>query len=313
MRSGARSTSELSPIPLVVDNANEDCEVSSGPGITHFSISGTNLDSDDTCLFGDSSTTDLLIGPLTDNGGPTATHALLDGSPAVDAASSTCIAIDQRGIARPIGRSCDVGAYEKSFTVTVSTPVVGDLEEQPTVNATTLCWGGPGALYDVVSSVTQGTQVELLGIGEDEGWFVIVNPRFGIPCWIAAADLDIDPQLDIGALQEFSTPPVPTTIPTVLAPPAAPSGLQANTTQCDGGGYKVTVIWSDEADNEEGYRVYRMGPGENNYQLITSLGPNATGYVDSPLGSGPYSYYVEAFNDAGAGQSGSDSDEGCLI
>ena len=73
---------------LVVNNANEDCEVSTGPGITHFSISGNNFDLDDTCLFGDGSTTYLLIGPLADNGGPTTTHALLDGSSAVDAASA---------------------------------------------------------------------------------------------------------------------------------------------------------------------------------------------------------------------------------
>jgi hypothetical protein len=49
------------------------------------------------------------------------------------------------------------------------------------------------------------------------------------------------------------------------------------------------------------------------YHLIATLGPNITQYVDNPPGSGPYTYYVEAFNASGAAQSNSDQDAGCLI
>jgi len=58
------------------------------------------------------------IGPLADNTGPTKTHALLPGSPAIDSASCVNdsrgdpITTDQRGIARPQGTACDIGAYE---------------------------------------------------------------------------------------------------------------------------------------------------------------------------------------------------------
>ncbi|MEP6896755.1 MAG: choice-of-anchor Q domain-containing protein, partial [Chloroflexota bacterium] len=56
---------------------------------------------------------DALIGPLVDNGGPTLTHALLPGSPAIDAGDdAACSAVDQRGIARPQGAHCDIGSYE---------------------------------------------------------------------------------------------------------------------------------------------------------------------------------------------------------
>jgi hypothetical protein len=56
---------------------------------------------------------DPLLGPLTDNGGFTPTVALLPGSPAIDAGDdSACPATDQRGVARPKGASCDVGAFE---------------------------------------------------------------------------------------------------------------------------------------------------------------------------------------------------------
>jgi len=61
-----------------------------------------------------------LLGALQDNGGPTFTHALLAGSPAIDAESTvSCTELldaplteDQRGVARPSGAACDIGAFE---------------------------------------------------------------------------------------------------------------------------------------------------------------------------------------------------------
>ncbi len=56
---------------------------------------------------------DPLLGPLADNGGPTATHALQPGSPAIDLADCiNLIAVDQRGVVRPQGERCDSGAFE---------------------------------------------------------------------------------------------------------------------------------------------------------------------------------------------------------
>lgn len=56
---------------------------------------------------------------LNNNGGPTQTHALLTGSPAIDhgtgVTSATffdCPAVDQRGVARPQAAHCDIGAFE---------------------------------------------------------------------------------------------------------------------------------------------------------------------------------------------------------
>jgi hypothetical protein len=76
---------------------------------------GNNLVQDDSCnpVGSDLIVGDALLGPLADNGGPTLTHALLSGSPALDAADpAACPATDQRGVARPQGAGCDVGAFE---------------------------------------------------------------------------------------------------------------------------------------------------------------------------------------------------------
>ena len=61
---------------------------------------------------------DPLLGPLQDNGGFTQTMALSSGSSAVDAGDdSNCPETDQRGVSRPQGSRCDIGAYEYEFPV----------------------------------------------------------------------------------------------------------------------------------------------------------------------------------------------------
>ncbi len=61
---------------------------------------------------------DPLIGPLTNNGGSTWTHALLRGSPAIDQGlycaddQGNTLTTDQRGFARFTDGACDIGAYE---------------------------------------------------------------------------------------------------------------------------------------------------------------------------------------------------------
>lgn len=57
--------------------------------------------------------TNPLLGMLQNNGGTTPTHALLAGSPAIDAGNNLdAPATDQRGFARIVGRTIDIGAFE---------------------------------------------------------------------------------------------------------------------------------------------------------------------------------------------------------
>ncbi|MEL6109425.1 MAG: choice-of-anchor Q domain-containing protein, partial [Planctomycetota bacterium] len=80
---------------------------------------------------------DPQLGPLGNNGGPTRTHALLFGGPAIDAGNSS-LTTDQRGAARPAdnptvanasgGNGSDIGAFEsqelQSLVVTTAADVV---------------------------------------------------------------------------------------------------------------------------------------------------------------------------------------------
>ncbi len=93
----------------IIQDAGSDCF---GDGT--FQSLGHNLTSDIGCNLtspGDLPSTDAMLGPLADNGGPTETRALLAGSPAIDAGdAAACPFTDQRGYGRV--DACDIGAFE---------------------------------------------------------------------------------------------------------------------------------------------------------------------------------------------------------
>lgn len=105
---------------LVANNSGTNC---AGTITSH----GYNLSSDNTCKLngpGDMNNINPLLGTLANNGGPTPTMALLEGSPAIDAGnhagctdgSGHLLTTDQRGQPRPDKEDavgCDIGAYEK--------------------------------------------------------------------------------------------------------------------------------------------------------------------------------------------------------
>ena len=80
---------------------------------------GYNLIGDTTnCIFtpttGDWVNVDPKLGPLADNGSPIQTHGLLDNSRAINRGNDlSCESTDQRGVSRPQGPHCDMGAFEK--------------------------------------------------------------------------------------------------------------------------------------------------------------------------------------------------------
>jgi hypothetical protein len=96
----------------------------SGNCLAQTTSHGYNFSDDDLCGFTDPTDREDAgsphLGPLGDNGGPTRTLLPQPGSPLVDfIPDGACqddgaagIAVDQRGITRPQGPGCDIGAVE---------------------------------------------------------------------------------------------------------------------------------------------------------------------------------------------------------
>ncbi|HID22252.1 MAG TPA: hypothetical protein EYP14_07610, partial [Planctomycetaceae bacterium] len=98
---------------LIGDNTGADIAFPEGDPNANADIVGTDADPKDP-----------LLGPLSDNGGPTWTHALLFGSPARDAGNNVGVpAADQRGFGRIFDGDgdglaiVDIGAFESGFVV----------------------------------------------------------------------------------------------------------------------------------------------------------------------------------------------------
>lgn len=87
-----------------------------GPGDTTLEGANNLVTSSNLTLPPDTLSLDPQLAPLADNGGPTQTHAPLDGSPAIDAGNNAAgLAYDQRGPGYPRvkGAQADIGAYER--------------------------------------------------------------------------------------------------------------------------------------------------------------------------------------------------------
>jgi CSLREA domain-containing protein len=99
---------------IVADRVADDCSSPAAPAVVS---QGHNLALGASCALtalGDHPSTDPHLGPLADNGGNgLLTHALPAGSAAIDAGdNAACIATDARGLSRPSGVQCDIGAFE---------------------------------------------------------------------------------------------------------------------------------------------------------------------------------------------------------
>jgi hypothetical protein len=134
---------------------------------------GHNLSSDGSgnlTAAGDQPNTDPLLATLGNYGGPTPTHALLSGSPAIDAGdNSVAAASDQRGLARIVNGIIDIGAFEfrgftisgpatveaqQPYTLTLSSPPLGGVH----IISWTIRWGD-GTIDTLSGDATTATHV----------------------------------------------------------------------------------------------------------------------------------------------------------
>jgi hypothetical protein len=100
---------------------------------------------------------------LADNGGPTKTHALLADSPAIDAAAAArCTpepvnGRDQRGVVRPQGGGCDIGALELTGVAPPQPPPPSVTEVSITASGTVNKTTGAAIISGSITCSTPGT------------------------------------------------------------------------------------------------------------------------------------------------------------
>jgi hypothetical protein len=123
---------------IVANSGRLDCENLYGP----VNASGNNLIGSTEGPCPSTHTGDPRLGPLANNGGRTLTHALLPGSPAIDAGDSTACATlprDQRHYLRSVDGDrdgsavCDLGAYESAPLFAFS-GFFAPVDNLPTIN-----------------------------------------------------------------------------------------------------------------------------------------------------------------------------------
>jgi hypothetical protein len=161
---------------------------------------GYNLSSDNGGGFltatADQINTDPKLGPLQNNGGPTFTHALLPGSPAIDkgkrdAIPSLAANTDQRGLPRtmhvpgitnaPGGDGSDIGAFEVQLAATVGTPMLLVGPQKPLNGSFQFSFTNtPGASFSVLTTTNIALPLS--------NWTVLGTPREISPGYFQYAD-----------------------------------------------------------------------------------------------------------------------------
>jgi CSLREA domain-containing protein len=171
---------------ILANSTGHDCDETTD-GLT--TITNSLVEDQFDCNGTPTSTQDPDLGALANNGGQTLTMAIGDDSPAHDAAlSCNSVATDQRGVTRPQGNACDLGAFEVAtdptvlsivaaspnptsaatvdYTVTFSEPVTGvgpsdfSLNLSGVVGATVTAVApvsGPASVYTVTVNTGNGS------------------------------------------------------------------------------------------------------------------------------------------------------------
>jgi CSLREA domain-containing protein len=132
---------------IVAGNSADQASLSNCLG--SISSQGHNIEDGDTCGLsgaGDQVSTPIKLGPLAFNGGITRTRAIFASGPAFNTGTG-CPSTDQRGVPRPTGAGCDVGAFEIALPVAVTGAArkIGTTRAQ--LNGTVVPTGKPATYF----------------------------------------------------------------------------------------------------------------------------------------------------------------------
>lgn len=173
------------------------------------------------------------------------------------------------------------GSSTPTLTPTFSVPMLQ-------VSEGTNCRTGPGVAYERVLTVQTDDPVEIVGSLPPDYWLVKAGNE---TCWLWAEFAT--PSGSYQAVPTLTAPPTPTGVP-----PQAPS-IRRWDFFCANGQADVTIQWSDKADNESGYRIFRNG------EQVAEVAANTEIYVENInlLSGQSAGYTIEAYNFVGTARS----------
>ena len=136
---------------IIAGNSPNNLATAASGGAATFETLGFNLSDNFNSVFTplgtDITSATPRLGPLSLGGGTTPTHALLHGSPGINAGDASGSTTDQRGQPRIFGASADIGAVEMRSLVVTNTDDGGGGSLRAAIGASNL--NGPG-LEDIV-------------------------------------------------------------------------------------------------------------------------------------------------------------------
>ncbi|MCJ7434646.1 MAG: SH3 domain-containing protein [Anaerolineales bacterium] len=159
-----------------------------------------------------------------------------------------------------------------------------------TVTDNTNCRSGPGTNYAKLTTIPAGTTVTIVARYASGNYWIVTPADGSANCWVqgnlgtVTGDAAILPEITPVASENKGAPARP--------------GYFKYTYECPFGNLTTVLTWTDNADNETGYRVYRYD------QLLVELPANSNTYTDNTTltaGTG-INYGIEAFNEAGTSE-----------
>jgi hypothetical protein len=121
--------------------------------------------------------------------------------PPVDLAGTLAMQLASEMLTQTVAAYSPTPPPATATAVPTETPTVEPTKDASiktvTVVVHTGCYIGPGESYTLTSYINVPKKVELLGIGSVPGWYVIKNPYFNSPCWVAAEAVELDPNMDL--------------------------------------------------------------------------------------------------------------------
>jgi hypothetical protein len=177
-----------------------------------------------------------------------------------------------------------------SVATPFASPAAATATTKPTLHINqnnTKCRGGPSTDDKVIATFKNAITVDMIAKDTAAGYWLVKDPASANICWVQAQDAT--PGGSYSSLPEVTPQATANT-----SVPNRPGSLFYNY-QCTSITVTTVLTWADNADNEKGYHVYRLG------NLIADLAANSTTYTDTAnVASGTQlTYSVEAYNDAG--------------